>query len=398
MKRCINPNCGRELADATEVCGNCGVRQPAGGTARVRDRAGGRNQAVEAPIVERITAVGDRNIFQVIYNRFSHPGIIWVAIVAILAMAGVAGLSVVLARSGRAEPPPSAVPLTAATTTPTATLQGASPTATVTPAPAAAAVPIPAVVPPSPTPTPVPIPTATPVPTATSSPTSTSTPARTTIPPYIATLIAVLDVVGSISVKGQYQDWKFAGQQGDIVTIRMLRDNNVSLEPRVGLIDGASGRELSDSGCYGHPVEARVQNHTLPVSGSYVIRAAGCAGTIGAYTLSLGANPPPILLTYGQQVSGTFPISNAYQDRRFEGVKGEVVTIRMLRDNNVSLEPRVGLIDGASGRELSDSGCYGHPVEARVQNHTLPVSGSYVIRAAGCAGTIGAYTLSLTTQ
>jgi hypothetical protein len=200
---------------------------------------------------------------------------------------------------------------------------------------------------------------------------------------------------GSIFAAQGYQEWKFTGLKGDIITIRMLRDNNVSLRLHVSLTDNASGQRLSESDCYYGRDDARVQNYKLPLTGSYTIRADGCDGTTGAYTLSLVVKLKPVMLTYGQQAGGTLPVSNDYQDWVFNGAAGDIITIRMLRDNNVSLRLHVSLTDNASGQRLSESDCYYGRDDARVQNYKLPLTGSYTIRADGCDGTTGAFTLSL---
>ena len=209
-------------------------------------------------------------------------------------------------------------------------------------------------------------------------------------------------VKGLVASGGGYQDWNFSGVKGDVITVRMLRDNNVSLNTSVQLFDASSGNELDD-GINGNSVgtgdDARFQNYTLPVTGVYIIRASGYNNSTGAYTISLIVNPKPVMLTYGQTAKGTIQLSGGYQDWNFSGVKGDVITVRMLRDNNVSLNTSVQLFDASSGNELDD-GINGNSVgtgdDARFENYTLPVTGVYIIRASGYNNTTGAYTISLT--
>jgi len=101
---------------------------------------------------------------------------------------------------------------------------------------------------------------------------------------------------------------------------------------------------------------------------------------------------------HGQQGSGSIPISDGYQDWTFSGVKGDVVTVRMLQDNNVTLSCYVQLLDATSGQQLSASGYYSGVKDVRIQNYTLPATGAFIIRAGGAYSTTGAYTLSLTKQ
>lgn len=72
MRKCINPSCRRELADETEVCGNCGIRQPAGDT-RAAGGAGMEPPIRQVSVGENITQLqritsGIKGLFVLVIN------------------------------------------------------------------------------------------------------------------------------------------------------------------------------------------------------------------------------------------------------------------------------------------------------------------------------------------
>jgi hypothetical protein len=95
------------------------------------------------------------------------------------------------------------------------------------------------------------------------------------------------EVTGQITFKGDYQDWKFSGQVGDIITIHMVQDGGASLNTDVDLLD-PSGTRLNvpkDGGF----TEVWIKNYSLPFSGTYTIRALSpdIYPSVGGYRLSL---------------------------------------------------------------------------------------------------------------
>ena len=93
-------------------------------------------------------------------------------------------------------------------------------------------------------------------------------------------------VATSIAKSGDYQDRKFTGQAGDIITIHMVQNGGASLSPYVALWD-PSGKKVSEG--YGDAgyTEAWIKNYKLAFSGTYTIRTGGCNGTVGGFKLSL---------------------------------------------------------------------------------------------------------------
>ena len=215
--------------------------------------------------------------------------------------------------------------------------------------------------------------------------------ATTPSPTTSAYLGTTIQYTGSIATSGDYQDWKYSGQAGDIITIRMFEDGGASLSPYVQLFDPSGTRVSSDSS----DSEARIANYMLVFSGTYTIRASGGTyfGTTGGYRLNLTLKPPAATLVYGQEAKGQIVFAGDYQDWKFSGQAGDIITIRMFEDGGASLSPYVQLFDPSGTRVSSDSGDW----EARIANYMLVFSGTYTIRASGgtYSGTTGGYRLSL---
>jgi hypothetical protein len=205
-------------------------------------------------------------------------------------------------------------------------------------------------------------------------------------PAYLGSTIKYgQEVTGSIAKSGDYQDWKFTGQAGDIITIHMVEDGGASLYPQVYLLDpsGSSVKEGDGS------AEAWIKNYTLGFSGIYTLRAEGYYST-GGYKLSLALKPPAGSIVYGQEVKGQIDFQDDYQDWKFTGQAGDIITIHMVEDGGASLYPQVYLLDpsGSSAKEGDGS------AEAWIKNYTLGFSGIYTLRAEGYYST-GGYRLSL---
>ena len=94
-------------------------------------------------------------------------------------------------------------------------------------------------------------------------------------------------VQGDIAKMGDYQQWKFTGNVGDIVTIHMYQDGGASLFPIVQLYDPSGTKIADESNLYDR--EARIANLPLLFSGTYKINAGGHYST-GGFRLSLSKN------------------------------------------------------------------------------------------------------------
>lgn len=198
------------------------------------------------------------------------------------------------------------------------------------------------------------------------------------------------EVISRITVPRGTEDWKFTGQAGEIITIRIFQEGSAALDPGVTLLD-PSGKEITYSGCQD---DARIQNYALPASADYRIRARSCSGA-GGYRLSLSVKPTLADMTYGQEVAGNIALTGDYEDRKFTGQPGDIISIQVLRVGSAALRPGVTLLDPGGVKIATVCGSSSTGI-AVVQNHTLRFPGLYTIRATGCSSTTGGYSLSLT--
>jgi hypothetical protein len=96
-------------------------------------------------------------------------------------------------------------------------------------------------------------------------------------------------VSGQIEFSGDFKDWKFSGQAGDIITIHIVQYGSASLEPNIQLFD-SSGTQIS-SGDLQYPYkDTSIKSFKLTFSGTYTIRAVGYYNTIGSFQLTLTKN------------------------------------------------------------------------------------------------------------
>jgi hypothetical protein len=99
-------------------------------------------------------------------------------------------------------------------------------------------------------------------------------------------------VIGKITNSGDYQDWTFTGQAGDVITIRGVQNGGASLAPGIKLLDPSGSLVADAAGDATNDVTAIIMNYSLRFSGVYTIRVYGFAGygsnySTGGYQLSL---------------------------------------------------------------------------------------------------------------
>jgi hypothetical protein len=221
---------------------------------------------------------------------------------------------------------------------------------------------------------------------------------------------------------GDAQDlWALAGQAGAVITIRMDATAG-EIDPSLRLFapDGSLVAGDEDSGGGRNALIAGVR---LPVTGTYLIRAAG-SGRIGDYVLSAepGLPPPsptptatPVLPTpgpsptptitptvievaqngaqirIGQTIQGT--IASPDQVDRFVvfGAAGAVISVGMFPAEDSRLVPSLIMYAPNGDQVGTAAGATG----AIIAGYTLPVTGAYVLYVRGWRGeSIGAYTLT----
>ena len=227
-------------------------------------------------------------------------------------------------------------------------------------------------------------------------------------------------VSGVITDDAYAQDWTFQGNAGDVVTITMIDiSTGDTLDPYLYLL-GPDGSEIAsnddaeaDIGLF----NSQIVGVTLPVSGTYTIRATrfgeDFGSSTGEYTLTLemgstssvsvggaGAIVPMGAISYGQTVNGMITDAAYAQDWTFQGNAGDVVSITMVDVSaNGGLDPFVYLL-GPDGSEIaSNDDADFSTLDSQILGITLPASGTYTIRATrfgeDFGGSTGEYQLTL---
>lgn len=193
--------------------------------------------------------------------------------------------------------------------------------------------------------------------------------------------------------------WTFAGQAGDSVSIEM---NGISLGDTFLVLLGPGGEQLALDDDSGPGLDSMISEYTLPTTDRYTIVARGYGGELGTYTLLLekvvigsgDGDPSPTNtreLGNGDLVDGL--VSSPEGDRwPFQGEAGDSVTIEM---NGVTLSDSVLELLEAGGDLLAGDDDSGPSLDAMIAGLVLPRSGPYTIVARGHGGETGTYKLAL---
>ncbi len=205
--------------------------------------------------------------------------------------------------------------------------------------------------------------------------------------------------------------YTFEADESDLITIDMKRGDSGDLDSLLFLTDGEF-TPIAEDDDSGDGQNARIIDYRIPADGKYHIIATrfdGSAGTTsGEYQLSLdiledpfvGVPPGTVNLGFGTSVTGVISADNEEDVYAFYGHQGEVVSISMTRvDGN--LDALIELLNGAQEVVTRNDDRGGTDQNARINNFSLPATGTYYIRARRYSGsdgnpdTFGAYVLVL---
>jgi len=214
-----------------------------------------------------------------------------------------------------------------------------------------------------------------------------------------------VEVYGTITERDYEDRWTFQGAEGDEITLMLEATSGSYLDPFLQILDSDTN-ELASSDDYGYSVNSRIEGFELPSSGTFTVIAtrygAFQGNSTGDYALLLahGVPEPPAPdgeLAFGDVVEGEITDDN-YQDRwAFQGVEGDLVSIRMVRDDG-DLDSLLILL-GPDNIEMFYDDDSGGNLDAHIRGFMVPEDGEYTIvatRLGERAGTSrGRYTLTL---
>lgn len=296
---------------------------------------------------------------------------------------------------------PTATPTDTPTLTATATAT-ATPTATSTP-----------------TDTPTATPSATPSPTVTEpAPTEISDIPRdvtmVAVPPPMLPVGLNSEVRGEITAETGSVRYSFDARAGTLVTIRMVADPGVDLDPLLILRDPTGAVLLENDDTTSGDKNSLLEYVELPLDGPYTIEATRfqqqLGSTVGGFTLTVSdvttiPRPTPEIFTsgairIGEPVEGRITDEIFVNTYAYEGRVGEVITIRMEAIGDGLLDTYVILstVDGTVLAEDDDGG--GSPGSSLIDGVEIPADGLYVISATRfqqeLGSSSGAYRLTVT--
>jgi hypothetical protein len=223
-----------------------------------------------------------------------------------------------------------------------------------------------------------------------------------------------IDVLGDIAYGetrsgtldgNQEQGWRFTGEQGDVIMIRLDAVGG-DLDPLVALLD-ADGKTLIWDDDGGEGYNSLIEGYALPYTGAYTITAAVVSGD-GGYDVSLFAAAPSgeeaeedaglaepggfglFHIGYGETLAQELDYdSNRVDQWTFSGEAGDVVRIAM---NGDDIDAYLEIDKDEQAIDWDDDSGEGY--NALIEELTLPESGPYLILAETLGGA-GRYTLTL---
>lgn len=198
------------------------------------------------------------------------------------------------------------------------------------------------------------------------------------------------------SVRGQVTGlrgsaWQFRGRTGDLIDIQAT-PVDAALDVTVDVQDSA-GRSILAGGAVDEAFGAEtIRRLELPADGDYFIVLRGFAGSTGAYTLALSAQPagadtvPDQPLAIGASYHGRLAV-NAVDSYPLPET-GETLSLEVIPDEGLDVVLEVVGPDG-SLKASADSGFAG------MRERLAVIAGGGVVQVRGFAGGSGAYTLQV---
>jgi hypothetical protein len=192
-------------------------------------------------------------------------------------------------------------------------------------------------------------------------------------------------VTGALGIASTEDVWLFNGHAGQqpAFTLSAL-DPQAEPTPLTFAIQDTAGNSLAVQTTLFSRDSAAINTLTLPLDGIYRVLVYGGTTTAGGYRLTWNADSgqtAPGVIAYGQTVGGLFTAKTNASTWNFIGSAGDVVSIFT---RQVSGDPALGSLQilAENGLVLATALDSGNGYGARVENVTLPFSGSYTILVA----------------
>ena len=213
-------------------------------------------------------------------------------------------------------------------------------------------------------------------------------------------------VIGTISNTSAEVYYTFQAEQGDILTVSMVRSSG-TLDPFLRVVDGDRFVIAENDDEHSETRNARIESLIIERGGTYIVMATRYDDSSGSFVLSIeeaaqsgsGSNRmAPLPIGYGETRTST--LSNTQFERfyAFQAAADDVVTIDMTRGGSGDIDSYLILTD-SSYRPVAEDDDSGEGQNARIIDYRIPTAGKYHIIATRYDGSVGAtsgaYRLSL---
>lgn len=196
-------------------------------------------------------------------------------------------------------------------------------------------------------------------------------------------------VIGTISDTKDEFFYTFQAEQGDILTIDMVRSSG-TLDPYLLVIDSERFEIAKNDDQSRDTRNARIDGLIIERTGPYIIVATRYDDSAGSFVLSIeetaesgmgSTRLAPLPIQYGESRSGTLSHSQFERFYSFEAHKGDLITISMIRGAGGELDSYLILADEAFApiQEDDDSGVEFQ--DALITDYLVPADGRYHIIA-----------------
>ena len=193
-------------------------------------------------------------------------------------------------------------------------------------------------------------------------------------------------IEGTLTAQETAHEYRFTGQSGDGVVIRLSSDDFDSYLRRLD----ETGLELASNDDGGGSLNSLIGPFNLPATGTYVIRASSLGGSAtGDYTLAL-ERVELAQIAYGDEVEVEFTPQEQSFFFTFEGTVGEVVNIEVDGDD---VDTTLTLQDPYNYQAFvdEDSGSSWNP---EILDYVLTQSGTYTLILSTTTGASGTVTMT----
>ena len=207
-------------------------------------------------------------------------------------------------------------------------------------------------------------------------------------------------VIGTISDTNAEVYYTFQAEQGDILTISMVRSSG-TLDPYLQVVDSERYEIAKNDDHSRDTRNARIEGLIIERGGAYIIVATRYDDSAGSFVLSIEeaensgmgvTRLAPLPLRYGESRTGALSHGQYERFYSFEAAAGDLITVSMTRGASGDLDSLLILADAefAPIQEDDDSGVEFQ--DALISDYRIPAAGRYHIIATrydGARGTTG---------